>query len=168
MFSWHAVVFDDHVVLGWSGRQHDITIVVENRFLADTFGEIELFIEGRCFLGIVSLHLGLFPDAQRMGSVHMRDLQDVGQPLTGDAGIPVVTVDELVFELVPLDEAQRILAPFHQLFVEVFLGDEFIAAAGHADDPDPSADRIHVRLLFKLAGPDIHVVAELAEFLGEF
>jgi hypothetical protein len=51
--------------------------------------------------------------------------------------------------------------------MEVFLGDEFVAAAVGADDADAGVDDVDLGLALEAARPDVHLVAELGEFFGE-
>ena len=162
-----AVVGGDHVELRGRGGDDEVARAVENRLVLDAFGEVELFFEGRFFLGVVGLHLLFFPETERVRRVDVRNGKGFGEALAGDAGVPVVGVDELVGELVFFDEAEGVFAPLHEIAVEVFLGDEFVAAAIGADDADAGVDDVDLGLSLEAARPDVHLVAELGEFFGE-
>ena len=61
-----------------------------------------------------------------------------------------------------------ILAPFHQVAVEIFLRNEFLAAAGDAHDADALVDLVEFRLVLEAARIDVDLMAELCQFAGEF
>ncbi len=134
----------------------------------DALAEVILFLELLLVARIVRLHLPFLPNPQRMGRMHVRRVQVLAEPLAGHCRIPVMAVDELVLETVFTDEAHGVFMPLFQLLVEVFLGEESLSAARHPNDADPLGHRFQLGLVLKLPRPDVHLIAELGEFLGEF
>ncbi len=136
--------------------------------MLDAFLEVEFQFERIGLFRIVGFHLALFPDAERMGRMKVGNLERFGKPLSRNTGVPVMAVDEGIGEVVFLDEAQRVFAPFQQMAVEIFLRNKLFPAAGNADDADAIVHLIDFRLVLKAAGVKIDSIAELAEFLRKF
>ena len=100
--------------------------------------------------------------------MHVRHVERLGQPLRGVAGIPVMAVEEPVLQALLLDETQRVLRPFAEVPVQVFLAEEVPAAAGHAEDAHMFVDVVKRRLVLEPARPDVDLESELGELLREF
>ena len=75
-----------------------------------------------------------------------------------------MAVDEGIVEIVFLDETQGVFAPFHQVAVQIFLGNEVTPAAGNAHHADALIDLVEFRLVFEAPGIKIDGITELAEF----
>jgi hypothetical protein len=103
-----------------------------------------------------------------MRGVDVWHVEDFGKPLRGETGIPIVAVEELVFEPVLLDEAERPFRPFGEVADHVFLVDEVTVTAGDSNHADAVVDDIDFGLVLKTPGPDVHLETELGELLGEF
>ena len=161
------VFFDQHFELGRSRRDDHVRRAVEQPLTANPPGEVVLLLERLLAPRIVALHLTLLPDSQGMGSMQMGRAQDFAQVLCGETGIPVMAVDKLVLQSARLNHAQSVLAPFGELLVEVLLGDESAPTARHADDPHLLAHAIELGLILETPGPDVDLVAQLGELLGQ-
>lgn len=134
----------------------------------DSFGEVILPLEFFGVARVVALHLALLPNTEGVRSVDMRNVQDIADMLAAHSGVPIVAVEELVLERVPLDEPECILAPLGDPLAQVLLRDELPSTTRYSNDTYLTGNRFNLRLVVKSSGPDVHFVAELRQFLRKF
>ena len=102
-----------------------------------------------------------------MRRVHVRDVEPARELVAGQAGVPVVAVDELVRQSVGLDEALRVGHPLGNDVAHPLLADQPLAAARDPDDPHPLVQRLDRRLILESAGHDVDPVAKPGEGLTQ-
>jgi hypothetical protein len=87
--------------------------------------------------------------------------------LPRNTAIPVVTIDENVGKLVASYKTQSVLAPFHQMAMQVLLGNEVGSSARYTDDPHEIIDDIDLGLIFESSGEYIDHMTQLSQFSGK-
>ncbi len=103
-----------------------------------------------------------------MGRVDMRKAETICQRLPGQAGVPIVAIDQSDGEILLADPTRGVFHPFGDRFAERFLGNEFVAATRNADDPRSLGDLFGERLVFETPRQNVDVVAHAGEALREF
>ncbi len=70
-----AVIRHQHVKLDRCRRHHQLAAAIDDQLVLDPFLEVEFLLELLLPVRIVRFHLALFPDAEGMGRVDMRNGQ---------------------------------------------------------------------------------------------